>query len=78
MTMFRPLTSVADPSRTMPADPASRVDQARVALASLRDEQRRLSRLGLETPLSRCHDQLRYWQFVAGLMALHPDAEGGR
>ena len=74
MTVFEPLTSAADPRRTMPEGAGARMDQARAAVASLRAEQRRLSRLGLETPLSRCHDQLRYWQFVAGLVSLDADA----
>lgn len=56
--------------RPMPEGAAARLDAARSTLASLRDEERRLERLGLETPLARCHDQVRYWRFVAGLLSL--------
>jgi len=68
--MTAPLTASADPRHPMPADPAARLDTARRAIASLEAEQRRLERLGFELPLARCHDQLRYWRFVAGLMAV--------
>jgi hypothetical protein len=59
----------------MPAGTGGRLDQARAALASLDHERRRLERLGLETPLARCHEQIRYWRFVAALVAL-PGREG--
>jgi hypothetical protein len=60
----------ADPGRPMPATAAARLDTIRAAVASLRDERRRLERLGLELPLARCHRQLRYWEFLEGLFAL--------
>jgi len=70
--MHEPLTRSSDPSRTMPAGSGGRLDQAHAALASLDHERRRLERLGLEMPLARCHEQIRYWRFVAALVALPP------
>jgi hypothetical protein len=64
MNTFAPLTASSDPNRSMPAQLGARLDAASRAVASLRDEQRRLQRLGFELPLARCHQQLRYWQFV--------------
>ena len=58
------LTASSDPSRVMPASNGARIDAAARAIASLREEQRRLERLGFELPLARCHQQLRYWKFV--------------
>ena len=68
--MRDPLTRSSDPSRPMPAEAAGRLDQAHAALASLDHERRRLERLGFETPLARCHEQIRYWRFVAAVVAL--------
>jgi len=65
-----PLTASADPRRAMPASAAQRFDQASAAVASLREEQRRLERLGFELPLARCHQQLRYWSFVRAMCSL--------
>ena len=70
-----PLTASADTRREMPGHASARLDQAGAAVASLREEQRRLERLGLEIPLVRCHDQLRYWSFVRALCTL---GHGGR
>ena len=68
-----------DRHRPMPAHRGARLDQARATVASLREERRRLERLGLEDPLARCHEQLRYWEFVSGLLSLAPrSAEAGR
>ena len=76
--MREPLTRSSDPSRSMPAGAGGRVDEARAALASLDHERRRLERLGLEIPLARCHEQIRYWRFVAALVALPGlEAAGG-
>jgi hypothetical protein len=63
------LTATADLSRPMPAGAGARRDAIAAAIASLRDEQRRLERIGFELPLARCHDQLRYWRFLDGLFA---------
>ncbi len=72
-------TPRSDLRRAMPHTPAMRVDHARAALASLREEERRLERLGLEKALRRCREQLRYWEFLAALFVLPPAprARGG-
>lgn len=70
MSLLAPLTTAADPRRAMPASRAARLDAADAAVHSLRQEQRRLQRLGLELPLARCHQQLRYWSFVRAMHQL--------
>jgi hypothetical protein len=60
----------------MPGTWAARLDHARAALGALREEQRRLERLGLETALARCGERIRFWRFVAGLLALSSGAHG--
>jgi hypothetical protein len=75
MNLNAPLTAGADVSRGMPASPVARLDAASAAVVSLREEQRRLQRLGLETPLARCHQQLRYWSFVRALCSLAPEVQ---
>lgn len=70
MNFAAPLTVSADTARRMPGSPVARLDAAEAAVASLREEQRRLERLGFELPLARCHQQLRYWSFVRALHAL--------
>jgi hypothetical protein len=65
-----PLTRTADPARPMPSGAGPRRDAIASAIASLRDEQRRLERIGFELPLARCHEQLRYWRFLDGLFAV--------
>ncbi len=74
MSPFAPLTRAADPSAEMPARAGARLDAAHAAVASLRHEQRRLQRLGLETPLARCGHQLRFWTFVSAVCSLEPEA----
>jgi hypothetical protein len=66
------LTRTADPARRMPVSVAARLDDATAAVASLREEQRRLQRLGFELPLARCHQQLRFWSFVQAVCSLEP------
>lgn len=68
-----PLTPAADARHPMPAGPGARLDGAHAALASLRAEERRLERLGLEPALLRCREQRRYWEFLVALFALPPD-----
>ena len=68
--MHAPLVPSADPSRPLPASAGERLDQARAAVDALERERRRLERIGFENPLARCHEQLRYWRFVSGLLAL--------
>lgn len=70
MNFAAPLTAAADTRRSMPTTMVARFDVADAAVNSLRDEQRRLERLGFELPLARCHQQLRYWSFVRALHTL--------
>ena len=70
MNRHAALTPRADVNRAMPSTTALRVDQASAALASLREEERRLERLGLEEALRRCREQMRYWEFLSALFAL--------
>jgi len=56
--------------RSMPEGAAARADAARHTLSALLAEQHRLSRLGFEFPLARCHEQIRYWGFVTRLLSL--------
>lgn len=70
MNLAAPLTPLADLARPMPASAVARLDASATAVTSLRQEQRRLERLGLELPLARCHHQLRYWSFVNALCSL--------
>ncbi len=72
MTRPAPLTAVSDPRRALPGGAGARLDGALAALASLREEERRLRRLGLAAPLRRCREQLRYWEFLAALFSLAP------
>ena len=74
MSLRTPLTSGADATRVMPASVTARLDAASIAVASLREEQRRLQRIGFELPLARCHEQLRYWNFVHAVCSLAPGA----
>jgi hypothetical protein len=65
-----PLHACADLERDIPVSAGERQDRIGAALATLSDEQRRLERLGLEWPLARCRQQLRYWQFLDALFTL--------
>jgi hypothetical protein len=62
----------------MPDHRGAQLDEATAIVRSLEDEQRRLERLGLELPLAGCHEQLRYWRFVSGVLGLTPSEEAGR
>ncbi|MEO5988623.1 MAG: hypothetical protein ABIU54_00330 [Candidatus Eisenbacteria bacterium] len=70
MSVTVPVTAAADTRRSMPTSMVARFDTANAAVNSLREEQRRLHRLGFEIPQARCHQQLRYWSFVRALHAL--------
>ena len=70
MTRHPAFTSTSDLQRVMPASVAARLDGAHAALASLREEERRLERLGLAGALRRCREQLRYWEFLAAIFSL--------
>ena len=56
--------------RLMPAGTGARLDVAAATLGALLEERHRLERLGLELPLARCHQQIRYWGFVARLLEI--------
>ena len=62
------LHPAADPLASLPAATGARLDHAERAVQALEGEQRRLGLLGLETPLARIHQQLRYWRFVRSLL----------
>jgi len=70
MNRHAALTPGSDLRRAIPPTTALRIDQAYAALASLREEERRLGRLGLDEALRRCREQLRYWEFLSALFAL--------
>lgn len=74
MSPSAPLTRAADPANDMPAGTGARLDAARAAVASLREEQRRLQRLGFELPLARCDRQLRFWSFVSAVCSIESGA----
>ena len=63
----RPLTPSSDPTRDIPVGLGARLDCIHTALVSLENEERRLARLGFETPLARCHEAKRFWSFLDGL-----------
>jgi hypothetical protein len=70
MSRHAVLTSRSDLQRTLPPTAAQRFDEAHAALESLREEERRLERLGLTAALRRCREQLRYWEFLSALFSL--------
>jgi hypothetical protein len=70
------VTPQSDRRRAMPDASAARHDQIRSALVSLSAERRRLERLGFELPLARCHEETRYWNFVAAVCAIQANEEG--
>ena len=70
MSRHTPFTSTSDLNGTMPASAGARQDRVRAALSSLREEERRLERLGLTGALRRCREQLRYWEFLSALFSL--------
>jgi len=57
----------------MPGHRGAQLDEALATVRSLSEERRRLERLGFELPIARCHEQLRYWRFVAGVLSLSAD-----
>jgi hypothetical protein len=70
------LPAAADPRQPFPLSPGRRFDHAQAALLTLREEERRLARLGLDEPLRHCREQLRYWQFLAALFSLQAMPRG--
>jgi hypothetical protein len=75
MTRHAAFTAQSDRNRTLPSSPALRLDQTHAALVSLREEERRLERLGLDEALRRCREQLRYWEFLSALFTLQPEPQ---
>jgi hypothetical protein len=67
---LRSVTPSADPTRSIPISAEERSWAIEAALASLKEEERRLARLGFEFPLARCHQQRRFWEFVRALHEL--------
>lgn len=60
----------ADPHRDLPAAEGARIDALDAALATLHEEERRLSRMGLDLALRRVREQRRYWEFLRAVMTL--------
>ena len=78
MKRHPPLTASADLKQEIPGTDAARSDRIQIALATLRQEQARLERLGFERPLARCRESLRYWQFLEAVFsAASSDREVG-
>jgi hypothetical protein len=71
----RPVTRAADRRAPMPSDLETRIDHIDRAQASLADETRRLERIGFEDPLRRCHEERRYWNFLAAVHAMAAPVE---
>ena len=59
--------SSADTAAVMPAGMGARMDRVQAAVAALREEERRLERLGLEEAQARCREHRRYWEFLAAV-----------
>lgn len=76
--MRAPVTPQSDRALPMPAAPGARRDAIDAALRSLKDERRRLERIGFELPLARCHEETRYWSFIQAMCAMTPDREARR
>ena len=64
------LTPSAERSRPIPTAAIERGFEIEAAVATLRSEELRLERIGLEWPLARCREQRRYWEFVGALHAI--------
>lgn len=64
------VTPCADPSRVIPASADERAWAIDAAVETLKHEEQRLERIGLEWPLARCREQRRYWEFVGALNAM--------
>jgi hypothetical protein len=70
----RPIVPSADRERDIPSGPGARLDRLEAAAAALRQEERRLERLGLAVAADRCRRELRYWEFLRALFSM---AEAG-
>jgi hypothetical protein len=71
-------TSSSDVAREMPKGKAAREDRIAVAIATLRAEEERLERLGLDEAARRCRQQLRYWEFLSAVFSLPANEPGDR
>jgi hypothetical protein len=71
-----PVSGVSDPGRDVPGAEGARLDALDAAIATLGEEERRLSRLGLELALRRCREERRYWEFLRAVMTLPPHGRG--
>jgi hypothetical protein len=54
----------------MPATQAGRLDEIESSLRTLARQRERFERLGFEQPQVRCHEEIRYWSFLAALHSL--------
>jgi len=74
-----PMTASADVERAMPEATGARLDRVQAALQTLRAEERRLERLGLDRAVHTCREQRRYWEFVGALFSIasEPGHGGG-
>jgi hypothetical protein len=70
------VTRAADRGAAVPATLEQRLDHIDRARASLAEESRRLERIGFEDPLRRCHEELRYWDFLAAVHGMATPALG--
>jgi hypothetical protein len=77
VTRRRTTVPSADTAREIPAQSGARFDRIAAAAAALRDEERRLDRLGLADAADRCRRQLRYWEFLHALFTI-AEPEGPR
>jgi hypothetical protein len=73
----RVVPSSADTAALMPAGMGARMDRVQAAVAVLREEERRLERLGLEEAQTRCREQRRYWEFLAAVFEVADPAAPG-
>jgi hypothetical protein len=71
-------TSSSDVEREMPKNEADREERIAVAIATLRAEEQRLERLGLDEAARHCRQQLRYWEFLSAVFSLPADERGDR
>ena len=65
-----PIPAGAAFEREMPRGSAARLDRIETALATLAQEERRLTRLNLVDAVQRCREQRRYWEFLRALFSI--------
>ena len=74
--MSRAFPAGPDRLRPMPATQAGRLDEIEQSLRVLARERERFERLGFEQPQARCHQEIRYWSFLAALHSLPSEPKG--